>query len=781
QPPPAPQQQQRAVLTADLNGTPLTGPARTPLRLQAEGEAVWTAKGNVQAQLKRLVATQGRSTANVEGTLRRSDTAAPWAAAGQVGLAEFDPRPWLPGPGDSPLRRAEGRVNAKAVFDVTLTAAAAPGGAPGPAGGATPGATPGASSPSLVSAVRGSADLTLAPSQLAGVTLQGQAQLRAPAGGTRIEANAQLDAAGNRLNARWRSDGDIGGPASAAANVDAPALQRMAPLLQAVGFRGAAPGGSLRADASADIRWPDLTTTGTLRADGLSWQGIRVQSADGRWRIGSQPGAPTELDLRVVRLTLPGSTQLRQVNTLEAQLTGTAAQHRLQLGADVAAAPPAWADAVQGTAVPAKSPVPTAGGPRTRIALQAAGGLQHDGQTLAGWRGQLLALDVARPESTQPLLRTRAAVPLVWTAARGNQGMGVQAEPGSAEVLGSNLRWSRIRWQAGASSGNNPAAPMQLDVDAAIDAVQVAPLLARLQPQLGWAGDLRVSARAVAATAPALRAEFTVQRASGDLQLQQAGGTRRTLGLNAMTVTARADGNNWKASGRVSAASVGNATIELNTRAAPGGLWPDANSPLQGTAQFAIADLGIYGPWLPVGWRIGGALDLNARLSGRIGAPQYLGTVRGRGLTLAHFLEGIAVQDGELQATLDGERGRIDRFTARGGQGTLRATGEARFGAAPTAQLTLVAERFRALGRVDRQVDLSGSGNVRLEATRIALAGRFTVDEGLVDLGRGEAPELSKDVRVVDGPTPGRPPPKPAAPGTARTKPQRAVEMDVRV
>jgi translocation and assembly module TamB len=82
---------------------------------------------------------------------------------------------------------------------------------------------------------------------------------------------------------------------------------------------------------------------------------------------------------------------------------------------------------------------------------------------------------------------------------------------------------------------------------------------------------------------------------------------------------------------------------------------------------------------------------------------------------------------------------------------------------------------------VDRQVDLSGSGNVRLEATRIALAGRFTVDEGLVDLGRGEAPELSKDVRVVDGPTPGRPPPKPAAPGTSRTKPQRGVEMDVRV
>lgn len=786
--------QQRVRLTADVSGTPLAGPARAPLRLQAEADAAWTASGMVQVQLKRLVGTQGRSNASAGGSLRRSHAAAPWAAAGQVTLADFDPRPWLPGAPDSPLRRAQGRVNAKAVFDVTLAPAPAATTASAPAlqtPPASPGPPTGAAlaprrtavpAPSLLTALRGSADLTLGASQLAGVALQGQAQLRAPAGGSRIEASAQLNAAGNRLNARWRSDGGISAPATAAADIDAPALQRLAPLLQAVGLRGAAPTGSVRAQASADVRWPDLTTTGTLRADGVSWQGIRVQRADGRWRIGTQPGAPTEFDVRVARLTLPGSTQLRQVDTLDAQLSGTAAQNRLRLNAALAAAPPAWVDAVQGTAARVASAATA--GPRTRLALQAGGSLQHDGGVLVGWRGQLLALDVSRPESTQPLLRTRAPVSLAWTAARGGRGMGVQAEPGSAEVLGSALRWNRIRWQAaagGGDQGNRPpgAAPMQLDIDASIDAVPVAPLLARLQPALGWTGDLRLSARAVARTAPALRAEFTLQRAGGDLQLQQAGGARRALGLTAMNLAARADGSAWKVSGRVAAASVGNAAIEFDTRAAPGALWPDASSPLQGTAQLAIADLAIYGPWLPVGWRIGGELDLNARLSGRIGAPQYLGTVRGHRLGLAHFVEGIAIRDGELRATLDGERGRIERFTARGGEGLLRATGEARFGAAPTAQLTLVAERFRALGRVDRQVDLSGTGKVRLEATRIALSGRFAVDEGLVDLGRGEVPELSKDVRVVDGPTPGRPPPKPAAAG--RTRPQRAVEMDVRV
>jgi translocation and assembly module TamB len=65
----------------------------------------------------------------------------------------------------------------------------------------------------------------------------------------------------------------------------------------------------------------------------------------------------------------------------------------------------------------------------------------------------------------------------------------------------------------------------------------------------------------------------------------------------------------------------------------------------------------------------------------------------------------------------------------------------------------------------------------------MAVQGRFTVDQGLVDLGRGEAPELSKDVRVVDGPTPGRPtqPPRTGASGTGNAAPARPVQLDLRV
>jgi len=134
----------------------------------------------------------------------------------------------------------------------------------------------------------------------------------------------------------------------------------------------------------------------------------------------------------------------------------------------------------------------------------------------------------------------------------------------------------------------------------------------------------------------------------------------------------------------------------------------------------------------------------------------------------------VRVHDGVLDASLDGLRGRIERFTARAGDGQVKLSGTATFGEQPAADLALNAERFRALARADRRADISGDARLRLDAQGIGLQGRLKVDEGLVDLGRGEAPELSKDVRVVDGPTPGRPV-KPAG------GPSRPVQLDLRV
>jgi len=376
---------------------------------------------------------------------------------------------------------------------------------------------------------------------------------------------------------------------------------------------------------------------------------------------------------------------------------------------------------------------------------------------------------VRRADAAQPLLRA-TGVALAWRADTPRLPARLDVQPGRAELLGGALRWQRLAWQAARG-----AQPMQVDADVALEPLQVAPLLARLQPSLGWTGDLEIGGRVLLRTAPSLHADVLLQRQRGDLQMMQ-GQVRRALGLQELRLAARADGPLWKADARVAAASIGQAGADLTLRTRAEEPFPTAATPMQGSVRLRVADLGLYEPWLPVGWRLDGQLAVDAQLGGRLGAPEYRGRISGSQLAVGNFVEGVRVHDGELQASLDGSQGRIERFIARAGEGQVRLTGAATFGEQPTARLALVAERFRALGRVDRQIDLSGDANLRLDAQGAALQGRFTVDKGLIDLGRGEAPELSKDVRVVDGPTPGRPQTDKAA-----KTPDRPLQIDLRV
>ena len=99
--------------------------------------------------------------------------------------------------------------------------------------------------------------------------------------------------------------------------------------------------------------------------------------------------------------------------------------------------------------------------------------------------------------------------------------------------------------------------------------------------------------------------------------------------------------------------------------------------------------------------------------------------------------------------TLKGETARIETFTARAGSGTVSLSGNASLGATPQATLQMKADRFQLLGRVDRRIVASGQGELNLGEKKIALDGKFTVDEGLIDFTRGGAPSLSDDVTVI--------------------------------
>jgi translocation and assembly module TamB len=217
-------------------------------------------------------------------------------------------------------------------------------------------------------------------------------------------------------------------------------------------------------------------------------------------------------------------------------------------------------------------------------------------------------------------------------------------------------------------------------------------------------------------------------------------------------------------------------------RTSPQAVWPAADTPIQGVLEVQVANLGTWGPWVPPGWRLTGALRTSASIGGRFGAPEYHGEMRGSGLGVRNFLQGVNVSDGELAIALQGSSARIERFTARAGSGSVRLEGNASLGEAPKALLKLQAEKFQLLGRVDRRIVASGQAQLQLDRDTLALDGKFAVDEGLIDFTRSDAPRLSDDVRVIRRKrvAPSEPADSPSAPN-ANPLPQRKVALNLQV
>jgi translocation and assembly module TamB len=306
----------------------------------------------------------------------------------------------------------------------------------------------------------------------------------------------------------------------------------------------------------------------------------------------------------------------------------------------------------------------------------------------------------------------------------------------------------------------------------------VAALLARLQPNFGWGGDLTLSGRFKVRSAPTFSADIVLERHAGDLTVTEETVTQ-SLGLTDLRLALNADNGVWSFTQGLAGKTLGVAAGAVVARTSPTATWPAPDTPIQGVLELQVANLGAWGTWVPAGWRLGGALRISAGIGGRFGAPEYTGEIHGRNLGVRNLLEGVNVTDGMVDIRLQGSTARIERFTAKGGSGTVRLEGGGTLGAAPQARLSLVAETFQLLGRVDRRITTSGRAELSLDQRSIALDGKFMVDEGLIDFTRGDAPKLSDDVTVERAPPPQGAPRPPAAAGTTSGGRQLALNLEV--
>lgn len=722
-------------LLGQADAAPL--PVRVDLKL---------AGGPRRLALSQLRAEAGAARAELQATLERLPRG-DWTLQTAGELRAFDPTPWWPGVPGSAWRQGPHRISASWGVSVRV-----------------PDAARRLPVLALLPRLQGNGQLQLSDSVLSGVPVSGELMLGyTPAARARAGAlHGEFDIGGNRVLVDGHGNPD--GPGTQDRLMVQVNAERLAALAPLAALHPATAGwtprsGSVQASLSAAGRWPTLRTEGALRISQLQAGRLGLGRAQADWRLDSRGDAPLTLEALIEELTLDGQTLSRG----RATLRGNAARHRIELEAAAPLVPPAIAGQVLG--VQARQ--------GTQAVLRADGAWQREPAGGGRWTARVERLGL-QPWAGGMLDDGAPARGAAWADLRGldlvlaldanGRFQALEAAPGQLQLADvARLRWERVQVDL------RPARP-QVELQATLDPVRVAPLMARLQPGQGWAGDLRMGARLAVRAAENFEADVTLQRHDGDLHIEGQAGTQ-LLGLEELLLTLSAREGVWEAAQTFRGRSLGEISGRQRLRTHPTERWPAPDVPIQGGLEARVADIGIWNNWVPPGWRLGGELLTRARLSGSMGRPQLTGRVTAQRVSARNLLAGVNVSDGTLDIALEGERARIETFSLRGGDGRIEIGGGATLGRQPVAELTVLAERFRVLGRVDRQLVTSGQARLRLGVDDIALDGRLRVDHGLFDASRADAPTLDSDVVVRRA---GEPEPEAAA---AEAAPRRAIRM----
>ena len=352
-------------------------------------------------------------------------------------------------------------------------------------------------------------------------------------------------------------------------------------------------------------------------------------------------------------------------------------------------------------------------------------------------------------------------------------------QPPAPDLGNTPLRvaWDSLAWQANTLQTRGSLSDLPLawiDILGTVEGVKSGPLTrAGLGGNLVFDGNWDVLLPTDGSTP--LRLSATLQRSRGDLTVQtdvgqRANGQRLQAGVQQAQLSLSAQGNTVQASLRWASERLGQVTADLSTELSPRKTpassgstldhWWPASAPVRGTARAQLPQVGVWSALVPPGWRMSGTLQANAALTGTRGAPQWSGTLQADQLGLRSVVDGFSFSDGQLRATLAGDKITIERFSLQGPRGadqggTLEATGTAEWRAVdgkalrqPHIELKATASRLRVSNRADRRLTLSGQLDAQLAGPRLQIRGQLTADSALFVLPDELAPTLSNDVVV---------------------------------
>lgn len=509
------------------------------------------------------------------------------------------------------------------------------------------------------------------------------------------------------------------------------------------------------ADAASTRRWaaalpmvPDIVGQITLQGSAdvaLRWTGGWEALLQG----GS--GATPSLDARVqiprMQLLLPrqDAEQTLRLADVDLQLSGTLAALQLSARADASRA-----------------------GQRLQLqTVTAEGG--RDGQ--GNWQATVRSLQLQLQDTQLPgPWKLALAQPLRGSFTTATQQL--QLGAAQAQLTGPRpgtavLSWEPLSWQSGNAGGlRSKGALRNLPMEWMTLLAQADLAAAGLSGNLVFDGQWDVS------MAERIVARASLARRSGDIRIQaDAAGTAGVAtatvvdaGIRELRLQVDADGDRVQARFDWDSARAGNAQATMTTRltrGAEGGWQWTADNPVQATVRANMPQVGVWSLLAPPGWRVRGTVDANLELGGTLRAPQWSGSLRASEMAVRSVVDGIEFGNGQLNATLQGQRLNIDRFSLQGAGGAsggeLTATGFATWAAgADTSPLQAIrlqidaqAKGLRVSARADRRMAVSGTLQTVLDQALLRVRGALTVDQALFILPDETAPSLGDDVVVL--------------------------------
>ncbi|WP_151448253.1 translocation/assembly module TamB domain-containing protein [Lacisediminimonas profundi] len=514
-------------------------------------------------------------------------------------------------------------------------------------------------------------------------------------GELRFDVNApRLDQLGRGWRGALLADGTARGTVAAPAieanwkaqGLDVPALGR----LQSGSGRI-----SLRLDPRQAFNIGELKTQASLQ--GLARERQSVASVELRMQFAPQPEAPLQIDLQARSL----ADGARKLDTLAIAADGSTSRHQISVRAAKA---------------------------QQSLAAAAAGGVESLASS-PSWHGTLQRLDSAGR------LKARLANPALLQLSAQRQ----VVEQLRLEVEGSVIQIDQF---AHDERGTVTRGRLQR--------VELARLLELAGKSSTVATDLVLDGEWNLTLAQALNGRAQLRRVSGDVTVL--GASQAVLGLGELQAKLEAVNNRVELTLGAQGRQLGQVAVRAAAQVQSDGgqLGMARNGSISGSARIDMPSIGWAGGLISPLLITEGRLQSDVQLAGTLAAPRLSGQVRGEALRVFVTDPGIDLRQGQLDASFEDDRLLVKNLSFTGGEGMLAVTGPLQFaGGQASGQLDLRATRFGLFNRSDRRIVVSGNSRIELSARAARVRGGFTIDSGLVDIGKTELPELSDDVVIV--------------------------------